>query len=134
MSNHTRYMRLAKKISKEGISYSQSKRVGACVVFGDKSTSCAANNVRKSHPVVSNINPNVFLHAEIAACLRRRWINKGRILSGKIYIYREYDSGLPALAKPCDMCTKFLKHIGIREFIYSIPEYPYYKVEKNDGV
>lgn len=130
MSNHERYLRLARKISKEGISYSHSKRVGACVVFGDKSISCAANNVRKSHPVVSNLNPNVFLHAEIAAILARRWIWKGKAISGKIYVWREFESGLPALAKPCEMCEKFLKHIGIKEFIYSVPEFPFYKVMK----
>lgn len=130
MSNHTRYMRLAKKISSEGVSYSHSKKVGACIVFDDKSISCAANNVMKSHPVVSNLDPNRFLHAEIAAALRKRWVFKNSIPGGAVYVYREFQSGLPALAKPCEMCEKFLKHIGIRKFVYTISEFPFYKVEK----
>jgi len=45
-----------------------------------------------------------------------------------MYIYRE-SRGKPALARPCEKCMEILRKAKIKEIIYTIDKYPYWRKE-----
>lgn len=118
------FFRLARNIS----FYSSHKiRVGA--VISRKKPISIGFNIRKTHPRYSNPS-NTYrdsIHAEMAALIRSGTDN---VKGADIYIYRETDNGVPALARPCEMCYNMLKQCGIRKIFYSINIYPYWRSEK----
>jgi deoxycytidylate deaminase len=117
------YFRLARNTSR----YSEcGVRVGA--VIAKKSPISVGFNVNRTHPRYNNpdMSLGVSIHAEMAAL-----ISAGMKVDGcDIYVYRELDSGIPGLAKPCGMCYNELKKHGIKKIYYSIGEFPYWKCVK----
>jgi deoxycytidylate deaminase len=57
------------------------------------------------------------IHAEIDA-VNSLQISKG-LQRSSLYVYRETADGNPALAKPCEECSKILKDLGITKIVYS---------------
>ena len=85
-------------------------------------------NVIKTHPRYSNPNTmsSISVHAEMQAILGT-WLD---IHGCDIYVYRELDDGMPALARPCNMCYNVLKNRGIKKIYYTIDTSPYWKMER----
>lgn len=90
--------------------------------------------VRKGTPISVGFNKNkthpsckYSIHAEIDAL---RTSGKETIKNSTMYIYRENNDGLPALARPCDDCLKALTDFGVGCIIYTTNEYPYFRVEE----
>jgi deoxycytidylate deaminase len=61
------------------------------------------------------------IHAEIDAVIKARTDLKGF----SILVVRINNTGQLRLAKPCENCLKYLKHVGIKSIYYSISKYPY---------
>lgn len=108
-----------------------STKVGAVLVLGK--TFITGHNKGKTHPEFANPQKHIrkSLHAELD-CLIRARNNKFPDLvmtGGVLYVAREL-KGVPAMAKPCEHCTEFLKKSGIKKVIYTIPRFPYWEEEE----
>ena len=100
------------------------KRIGAVLHKGNKALAFGINSYVKTHPIQKHIPMKTYLHAEIAALVKRRHYDD--ISSCEVTIYRETIDGVPALAKPCAQCQIILAAFGIKKVHYSIPESPFY--------
>jgi dCMP deaminase len=103
--------RLAKLISKESEHFPQ---IGAVIYKGNKVVSLGFNKI-KSHPILANEDRFYSLHAEMSAMLNAKQDLKGCT----IYVYREYQNGDPALAKPCKHCMPTLIDAGISKVYFT---------------
>lgn len=101
-------------------------KVGACLVAGK--SIFRGHNKDKTHPEFANpeIHERKSLHAELDCFLG---FDQDNIVDGEIYVYREVD-GVPAMARPCNHCMKFLKKYGITKIYYTIPHFPYWDEEE----
>jgi len=104
-------------------------RVGA--VIADRSGNILAEsyNIQKTHPMQkefadkasqkhgdSNMSSKIFLHAEIAAIISlTRAFGDPHV----IYVARTLQNGLPAIAKPCGICSIAIKEAGIKNIVYT---------------
>jgi len=93
-------------------------KVGAALVIG-KSV-ITGRNIVKTHPIYG-----YSVHAE-TNCLTH--CRKYDIIGSMMYIYRE-SRGKPALARPCEKCMEILRKAKIKEIIYTIDKYPFYRKE-----
>ena len=91
----------------------------------------ATNDYKKSHPLQRQLSIQVYghpekmyLHAELAACLR-----SGDKEIHRIVVQRFDSQGRPALAKPCMMCMKALELYGVK-FLWYTNEYQQITKEK----
>jgi deoxycytidylate deaminase len=102
-------------------------RVRVASVISRKSPIAVGFNIEKTHPRYSNPDESctVSIHAEMVALIRAGFDVDGC----DIYVYREAN-GMPALARPCNMCYNELKKFGIKKIYYSIGEAPFWKCEK----
>lgn len=81
----------------------------------------AFNSYVKSHPLQAHFaklagKPDaVYLHAEIAALLKC-----GEKKPHSIFIERYSMDGRPALAAPCKICMRAIKHFGIQQITYTV--------------
>lgn len=82
----------------------------------------ATNSYTKTHPYQAELAasvglPNkVFLHAEIAALLKCKRLDKAH----SIRVERYRRDGSPALAKPCPICEEAIRQAGIQEVTFTI--------------
>jgi deoxycytidylate deaminase len=117
------YFRLARSLSLQSLHRVQ---VGAVVAKSKPiSASC---NIIKTHPKYANPYGSYIgsLHAEIRAI-----ILSGQSLKGaSIFVYRELKSGVPALARPCNLCMTVIEESGIKKVYYTTNKYPYYRMER----
>lgn len=117
------YFNLAKEVSK----YSDHRVKVGCVIVKKKPIGIACNR-NKTHPKYANPYKDIrgAIHAEIRAV-----INSGvdDLDNCSAYVYRETKDGIPAMARPCEFCYKFLKDLGIRKIYYTINEYPFFRME-----
>lgn len=58
------------------------------------------------------------IHAEQDCAAELAGITPRWLRSGTLYVYREASYG-EALAKPCSMCMKIIKAVGIRRVVFS---------------
>ena len=91
-------------------------RVAAVVFKGNRIISSGHNAVR-----ANKINPkykvyNEALHAEQAALLNLDW---SKLRGYSILVVRVNGSGKLIMSKPCSVCEKLLRHIGIKNVYYS---------------
>jgi len=74
------------------------------------------NSYTKTHPIQkyyaaeAGLPQKQFLHAEIHAIIKCKFIKKAH----KIVVHRYTQSNDPATAKPCKICMKAIKDAGIR--------------------
>jgi len=108
----------ARKESKSSTSRIQ---VGAVVTRGGSVISFGYNQ-DKSHPLVGTFS----LHAEASAILARRY-HVGGLDGATIWVYRETSDGIPAMARPCEDCLRFIIASNIRKIIYSVRKPPYFR-------
>lgn len=83
-------------------------------------------NKEKTHPTYANpeIHERKSIHAELD-CLN----NAPSLEEGVLYVYRELND-MPAMARPCNHCMKFIKDAGIKKIYYTIPHEPYWESEE----
>lgn len=112
--------RLAKRQSQKSTMRPQ---VGAVIVL-DKWT-VGGYNKPKTDPKFANPEKHlrISVHAELD-CLERGMIYTG----AELYVYRELE-GIPAMARPCNHCMKFIREVGIETIYYTIPHEPYWEKE-----
>lgn len=117
-----RYLSIARD---ESLKSTLSVRVGACLVAGK--SIITGYNKDKTHPKYANPEKHVrkSLHAELDCLTKSDIVMTG----GVMHTYRQV-KGMPAMARPCGHCMKFLKERGIRVVVYSTPEFPYYREEQ----
>ena len=78
--------------------------------------SIGKNSYRKTHPIMAHYAEQagepykVFLHAEVAAIIKCKDIDKAYSIS----IFREGRSGNPLNAKPCPICMSAIKSTPIK--------------------
>ena len=86
-----------------------------------KILSSATNSYVRTHPLQAHFaklagKPDaVYLHAEVAALLKC-----GTKKPHSIFIERYSLNGQPALAAPCRICMRALKHFGVKHISYTI--------------
>jgi deoxycytidylate deaminase len=112
---------IAKKHAKKSIMRPQ---VGAVIVL-DKQR-FPGYNKPKTDPKFANPEKHVriSIHAELDCMDRDIAYSKG-----DLYVYRELD-GIPAMARPCNHCMKFIREVGIEKIYYTIPHEPYWEEEE----
>src|SRR5258706_4508635 len=94
-------------------------KLGAVLARGKQVVSVGVNNDR-THPRMSRFNPDrsytPTLHAEVDACMG---VPDDALLGTDLYVVRITKTGRWAIAKPCEICRKFLHDAGIRRVFYS---------------
>lgn len=88
----------------------------AILVSAGKPISIATNNLEKSHPLVTSYFPHRKAHAEIRCIRNASW---EKVEGSSMFVWRIKDDGTFGLAKPCPICTSFLKRRGIKKIGYS---------------
>lgn len=91
-------------------------RIGAVVFKGKRILGRGHNEIRSSTLSMKHRNWHESLHAEQAALLNLDWST----LSGcSILVLRYNKHGELGLCKPCPMCSKLIKYVGIKSVYYS---------------
>lgn len=117
------YFNIAKEVSK--LSDFPNIKIGCCAVYKHKVISTGFNTQRTS-PIQKKYNRHRFTedtkhacHAELS-CLKpligRKDIEFKNI---KLYVYRQYKDGNPALSRPCPSCMKLITELGIKNIYFT---------------
>lgn len=120
---HKAYFNIAKEVSL--LSDFPRTKTGAVAVYKHHIVSSGCNST-KTAPLQKKLNSYRFsadtqhcIHAEVA-CLKPL-INRKDIdfKNVELYVYREYQTGELAIAKPCASCEALIKSLGIRHIYYT---------------
>lgn len=82
----------------------------------DNILSIGKNSYVKTHPLQAKYAhqcgepQKIFLHAEIDAIVKCKNLNKAY----KIVVFRYYEDGTPAMAKPCKVCRQAIRKTPIQ--------------------
>jgi len=80
-------------------------------------------NKPKSHPLMQKYNKwegqTPGIHAELDAILG---LDANDLLGAEIYVARIMKNGLPAISRPCEICQRLLRAIGIRTVYFTVQE------------
>lgn len=95
---------------------STSHRHGAIIVKGTNILSKGYNQ-KKTHPALMRYCDEQLasLHAETHALFR----TSCNVIGADLYVVRRKRGDKFGLSKPCEICMKILKNMGIRKAIYS---------------
>lgn len=94
-------------------------RLGAVLFHRNQVISTGYNCMKKTHPLQQKFSRKEItlgLHAEIHACLG---VSVSDLIRSEIYVARILRNGSLALAKPCQVCQKFLEDVGISKVTYT---------------
>jgi deoxycytidylate deaminase len=120
MSQINSLIRLARNVSNHS-DFIPRLKMGA--VLAKRGTPISVGfNKNKTHPSVP-----YTIHAEVDALLN---CTSGSTRGTTMCVYRQMLDGTPALARPCPDCMSALTKAGVTKIIYSVSEYPFYKVER----
>ena len=116
MARTDRILRMARTTA---LTSEMKQKLGAVLVKGRRIIKAECNTPGKPKFIGSWSR-----HAEVRTTLN---VN---CMGGTVYIYREHGTlKSPLLARPCRHCIEWLQFVGIKEIVYTIPEYPYYMME-----
>jgi deoxycytidylate deaminase len=118
--------RLAENVSK----YSDCRIKMGCVLV-DHSTPISVGFNKKKFFSKWCVPPKESIHAEMEAL---RTSGKDCLRGANIFVYRERKNGSLGMARPCENCMEKLKEFGVRKVFYTIDEFPYWKMEKINGL
>ena len=90
-------------------------RLGAILVHRNSIVSIGMNSY-KTHPLMAARTSWPFLHAEQNAIIRAGLDNCEGL---DLYIARVLKNNTLAMSKPCKVCIKLIKDVGIRNIYYS---------------
>ena len=95
-------------------------RLGAVLARRNQVLSTGHNNMARSHPLQQKYATNrsfvLGLHAEVDACLG---VAEADLEGADLYVARILKDGRVAMAKPCQVCIKFIIDVGIRRVYYT---------------
>lgn len=91
-------------------------RIGAVVFKGKRIFGSGHNGIRSSSISMKYKNWEESLHAEQSALLNLDW---SKLKGCSILVYRTNRSGKIGMAKPCPMCSKLIKYVGIKNIYYT---------------
>lgn len=94
-------------------------RVGAVVARGNVCLSTGFNRGWKTHPLQAEMTPDRYykgLHAEIDAL---RKLRKRTDSGWTIYVARIKKNGDWGMARPCNVCMRFLRKMGVTKVVYT---------------
>ena len=98
-------------------------RLGAVLVQRGYVLNTSTNNMGRTHPAMERHRKGASfplgLHAEVGACLG---VAPGELVGSEIYVARVLRNGSLALAKPCEICQRFLRAVGVERVYYSSHE------------
>lgn len=112
---------------KESLKSTFQPAIGAVLAKGGHSLAGGFNKLRTASRGGAYTTYPESLHAERDCCIK---VHRDTVQGCDLFIWREYKNGSPALARPCKDCQRLIKDLGIHRVIYSIPEFPYYKIER----
>lgn len=111
-----RHIKLARNMALK----SQSRfRLGAVLVKKKRVISTGYNQMKKTHTKMQIFNPknhSVGLHAEVHCTLG---VALADLYGAEIFVARVLRNDQLAMAKPCEICRKFLASVGIRSITYT---------------
>lgn len=126
--NHQHYLRIARECSQKS-TYSKYTRVKVGCILVYKNTILAKGwNTEKTHTDQMHYNAVRFdcnkkyfphkLHAEQMCLSKVKYldIDFSKVI---LYVYREYNDGSPALAKPCLSCEKYINDLQVGKIVYT---------------
>ena len=95
-------------------------RLGAVLARKNRVLSTGFNDMRKTHPLQQKFSLDksftLGLHAEVHTCIG---VSAADLLGADLYVARILRDGSIALAKPCNVCTKFIQDVGIRRVYFT---------------
>lgn len=97
-------------------------RLGAVLARRGKVLSTGYNQMRKTHPLMrkhSNEEFELGLHAEVHACIG---VSAGDLHGADVWVARVCRDGKLAIAKPCSVCQRFLRSVGVNRVYYSMDD------------
>lgn len=94
-------------------------RIGAVVFKGKKIYGVGHNEIRSSSLSMKHRHWQESLHAEQAALLNLDW---SKLKGCSILVIRVGKSGKLGMCKPCPMCEKLIKYVGIKNIYYTTSE------------
>lgn len=94
-------------------------RIGAVVFKGKKIYGVGHNEIRSSSLSMKHRHRQESLHAEQAALLNLDWT---KLKGCSILVIRVGKSGKLGMCKPCPMCEKLIKYVGIKNIYYTTSE------------
>lgn len=122
-----KYFNLAKQYARLS-TFSNKRRlqVGAIIVYKNK-VIASGFNTNKTNPIhrtfsfITNNHEAIFSHAETNVVYKviRKKYDKKDFEEMDIYIYRELESGVLGLAKPCSICEACIKTFRFRNVYYT---------------
>lgn len=135
--NHKHFLKLAKQASQKS-TYSAHRRVQIGCIAVYKGTVLAKGwNTDRTHPSQRRFNVYRYdtdlinspdkLHAELKVLQAIKYLDID-FSKVKLYVYREYNDGSPAMARPCRACFEAIHQQGINTIIYSTDDG--YAIEK----
>ena len=98
-----------------GVDMKSKFRLGAILVHKNSIVSVGMNSY-KTHPLMAARTEWPFLHAEQHAIIRAGVDNCEGL---DLYVARVLKNNELALSKPCDVCAKLIKNVGIKNVYYS---------------
>lgn len=130
LNNHT--LQQALRIAKEESLSSDfhSAKLGA-VIFNMHHIYASSHNSNKTNPLQAQYNKykdkncsswKHSVHAEISCIhkfLQKYYLNLPQVNKLMILIYRQHKNGKYAMAKPCKICERALRNLGIKNIIYT---------------
>lgn len=117
--NHNLILRMVEQAKASSGVGGNGYRLSACIV--DKKGNQLGNiktNVRKTHPTLIRYGPYPFMHAECNAILG---IGYDNCRGNDLVVIRITRTRTPQLSmsRPCGMCERLAKDVGIRRIHYS---------------
>lgn len=91
-------------------------RIGAIIFKGKRIFSRGYNDIRSSSIPMKHRHWPESLHAEQSALLKVDW---NKLKGCSILVYRYSKDKVVGCAKPCPMCEKIIRHVGIKNVYYS---------------
>ena len=91
-------------------------RIGAVLVKKGKPINVGQNKPYKTHPFIRKYHKHKTIHAEIDTIIG---LDRHLVNGSNLYVYREISNGDLANSKPCEMCMKILKDLGLRRIYYT---------------
>lgn len=113
------YNNVIKRAIEEAEKSTYNPSIGAVVFKGKRIYGSGHNGIRSSSISMKHKKWEESLHAEQAALLNLDW---NKLKGFSILVYRIGKNGELGMAKPCEMCQKLIKHVGIKNVYYTTRE------------
>ena len=131
--NYKHYLELARECAKTATYTGPSKVKLGCVAVYHGAVLAKGSNSDKTHTTQAKYNylrydvgsVNKYcpskIHSEISVLNRIKYLDID-FSKVTLFVYREFKSGGPAMARPCEACMGFAKAMKISQIVYSTPD------------